>query len=980
MPAPTILNTKTSTSLKYGGDALNNVNNFLNGVNVTSVIGTPIIRTPTKIPSDILKFTDPAEDNTVTIKIPALSADKTINLIPSNVGADDEVLFKDTVQTVTGKVISAGTNTITGLANANLSGAAGITDANLATITDKAKQHAQTAYKDAANIFTGLQSVEANIDPSLEVYKTSNSGNIGIDFYAQSSTSVKRRYAALDVTIATNTNADEDSYVTLGVIKDGTLGTKFLFNHNGNFYLRPGTSGAFGIIDSSLISTTDKAFTLPNITGNLLTDNSTATNTNKTILDSGTGNQIGVHVPYTFTIYQTASNYIVRNNLTGTLQSFANTDFATALEWAIDNMVNVGLGTQSSLYGGGIFLQRGKYVATSTINHSITTATRHGMTIAGEGWGTEVALNPSGAQTDGFLIDLANFTLKDMRITANANVTNLIHVIGHGSGERRNDHTFLYNLQIEGPNVSGGWNATAHVANQVGILFDGTEIANYYSRIKDCYIHSFEKGIWFKGAQTTSCLMTGGALKWCETGIEISDSAGQIFINNIYIQGDTFDGTTGIHVTSTAGGYIQISNINAEMHRENPPGTPVTAQAVLIDSGVANCSVKTVRNAYDGVDANWKTVVDNSWPTTLNDTPATINIKNKNFFYMDYDNNRITVNSGREMIVSSDKLRISNASGWLYIQRAGAIVASRIVSYPVLGADDTFVFQAHTQTLTNKTLTSPTITTPTISSIVNTGTLTLPTATDTLVGRATTDTLTNKSISGSTNTITNVPDSALSANVPLINAANSFTEFQKITKTSAATDSLLTLYKPSNTAADRVSLDFSMNNSTPAEVVLASIRSTAATFTAGSENGQLEIWTKNTGTMARRFVVNQNGTLNFGSNLRVILTETGLTAGRTFTFPDATTTLVGADTTQTISNKTYSGFTMSDATNIVLNTTTGTKIGTGTTQKLGFYNATPIAQGASITDISTSATGTEIATAVNALISRLELLGLIATV
>ena len=61
-----------------------------------------------------------------------------------------------------------------------------------------------------------------------------------------------------------------------------------------------------------------------------------------------------------------------------------------------------------------------------------------------------------------------------------------------------------------------------------------------------------------------------------------------------------------------------------------------------------------------------------------------------------------------------------------------------------------------TQTLTNKTLTSPVI-----SSIVNSGTLTLPSSTDTLVGRATTDTLTNKSISGSTNTLSNIGNSSL---------------------------------------------------------------------------------------------------------------------------------------------------------------------------------------------------------------------------
>ena len=63
------------------------------------------------------------------------------------------------------------------------------------------------------------------------------------------------------------------------------------------------------------------------------------------------------------------------------------------------------------------------------------------------------------------------------------------------------------------------------------------------------------------------------------------------------------------------------------------------------------------------------------------------------------------------------------------------------------------------QTLTNKTLT-----TPIISSISNTGTVTLPTATDTLVARATTDTLTNKTLSG--NTATNFIQGANTVTLP----------------------------------------------------------------------------------------------------------------------------------------------------------------------------------------------------------------------
>ena len=47
-----------------------------------------------------------------------------------------------------------------------------------------------------------------------------------------------------------------------------------------------------------------------------------------------------------------------------------------------------------------------------------------------------------------------------------------------------------------------------------------------------------------------------------------------------------------------------------------------------------------------------------------------------------------------------------------------------------------------------------------------------------VVGTTDTQTLTNKSISGATNTLTAIPDAALSANVALLNAANTFTSTQ----------------------------------------------------------------------------------------------------------------------------------------------------------------------------------------------------------
>lgn len=81
----------------------------------------------------------------------------------------------------------------------------------------------------------------------------------------------------------------------------------------------------------------------------------------------------------------------------------------------------------------------------------------------------------------------------------------------------------------------------------------------------------------------------------------------------------------------------------------------------------------------------------------------------------------------------------------------------------------------------------------------------------------------------------------------------------------------------------------------------------------------------------------------------LIAATVGPNASQVHTVPAVSSdTLALLAAAQTLTNKTIGAATISgnmtfaDAINIILNATTGTKIGTATTQKLGFWNATPV--------------------------------------
>jgi hypothetical protein len=75
-------------------------------------------------------------------------------------------------------------------------------------------------------------------------------------------------------------------------------------------------------------------------------------------------------------------------------------------------------------------------------------------------------------------------------------------------------------------------------------------------------------------------------------------------------------------------------------------------------------------------------------------------------------------------------------------------------------------------------------------------------------------------------------------------------------------------------------------------------------------------------------------------------------------------------------NTSLTHLTMADGKNLIFNTTTGTKIGTGATQKIGFWNATPVVQPAAVADATTSL---NVITQLNDLLAKLRTIGIIAT-
>jgi hypothetical protein len=233
---------------------------------------------------------------------------------------------------------------------------------------------------------------------------------------------------------------------------------------------------------------------------------------------------------------------------------------------------------------------------------------------------------------------------------------------------------------------------------------------------------------------STGISITSGAISSTITQYTDALARGAVSVTDSGGDGSlSYDNSTGVFT------FTGPSAADVRAHFSGGTGVTITDGAVAIGQAVGTGS---------NVTFNDLTVSGN---LTVSGTTTTINTETINLA-----DNIITLNSN-EAGTPSQNAGIEVERGTSTNVALQWNETSDVWEYTVDGTNYIpVVGTTATQTLTNKTLTSPVI-----GSIVNTGTLTLPTSTDTLVGRATTDTLTNKTISGSNNTLSNIGNSSL---------------------------------------------------------------------------------------------------------------------------------------------------------------------------------------------------------------------------
>ena len=382
---------------------------------------------------------------------------------------------------------------------------------------------------------------------------------------------------------------------------------------------------------------------------------------------------------------------------------------------------------------------------------------------------------------------------------------------------------------------------------------------------------------------------------------------------------------------------------NSTTITENSPGSDITLTLPKDADGL-------LMNIEHGGDATKEVVFDSSGATTAKElTLSTSHTDDRTLTLPDTTDTlvgRATTDTLTNKTLTSPVLTTpqinDTSSDHQYIFAASELAADRTITLPLLTGNDEFVFKDHTQTLTNKTLTTPTLTVNdnaftlqdnsdtskrlnfqlTGITTSTTRTLTIPDADDTLVGKATTDTLTNKTLTAPD--ITGGSYINLLANAAIrLNDASGGEYVAVDAPTTVSSSWTLTLPDAAPTSSSQVICSTDTSGNTQWASALTSTLASANIFVGNSSNESTAVSVSGDLTLSNTGLATVVGisdpsdatkdigfTLSGATTAKTLTLISAHTDNRSLTLPDATDTLVGRDTTDTLTNKTLTSPTL----------------------------------------------------------------------
>jgi hypothetical protein len=183
---------------------------------------------------------------------------------------------------------------------------------------------------------------------------------------------------------------------------------------------------------------------------------------------------------YSIIVYKSGITYKAKNMHTGAvLATTSTTDAAAVITDAANNMP-----LKSQSLGGTIGITGGTFPCLTELTINAASTATHGINIVGAGKGATV-LNwaPGSALTNAIKFKIHDSGLYHVKVTANANVTNIINIDGNGQ------KGVIDNCIIQGAT------AAPPTAGQIGVLDAPGTSATYYWRFLNSQFNQVDIGI-----------------------------------------------------------------------------------------------------------------------------------------------------------------------------------------------------------------------------------------------------------------------------------------------------------------------------------------------------------------------------------------------------------------------------------------------------------------------------------------------------